>query len=143
MADIFISVSQIYSLWRQRSDFQATNNVVRLFMLYSLNTGVIVTLCAVESLATFAIMPNNEIYQAVYILLSPLLLNALLATYNLKWTVRGEFLNNGLQRPVSKDPLPFFNLKSKTHRRDTDCDEVLEVRIETARETSADWTAGP
>ncbi|EMD36278.1 hypothetical protein CERSUDRAFT_95618 [Gelatoporia subvermispora B] len=118
VADFLMAVSQVFLLWRNRSDFHKTNNLLRLFIIYSISTGVLVTLCTVVSLVTFALMPNNEIYQATYILLGPLLLNSLLASYNLRWSMRRAVQSVPLQSLTNSwVSEPVLNLAQSTFTR--------------------------
>ncbi|EMD36284.1 hypothetical protein CERSUDRAFT_95624 [Gelatoporia subvermispora B] len=139
VADIVLGSSQILLLWRRRSQFHRTNSVLRLFIVYSINTCVLVTACAVITLVTFAIMPGNEIYQAAYVQLGPLLLNSLLASYNLRWSVRQEISGNPLQYPmISTDSTPVLDFGRKGTGNSSEGEQSLTVRIETSTETTTD-----
>ncbi|OCH93188.1 hypothetical protein OBBRIDRAFT_350577 [Obba rivulosa] len=88
MADVLIASSQVATLWRLRTGFKRTDSIVRTLMLYSINTGLLTSVMAVVCLVTYVSMPDTFIYVAVYHIVSGLLLNALLATYNAKTELR-------------------------------------------------------
>ncbi|OCH90220.1 hypothetical protein OBBRIDRAFT_835207 [Obba rivulosa] len=88
IADILIATLQSYMLWRRRTGIKRTDSIVRLLMLYSVNTGLLTSLCAIACFATFATMNDNFVYIAFYHLLPKLLLNSLLATLNARQHLR-------------------------------------------------------
>ncbi|OCH84547.1 hypothetical protein OBBRIDRAFT_396186 [Obba rivulosa] len=89
-ADVLITASQVVLLWNQHAEFYRTRNIIRMLILYSIQTGVLVTLSATSCLMLFAFMPHNNLYIALYLLLPQLLLNSLLATLNAKHNLRAS-----------------------------------------------------
>jgi len=88
MADLWLASSLVVLLWRHRTGFRRTDSLLRLLILYCVNTALITSLCEIASLITFTIMPNNFIYYALFTLLPKLLFNSLLATYNARRGMR-------------------------------------------------------
>ncbi|OCH87215.1 hypothetical protein OBBRIDRAFT_173977 [Obba rivulosa] len=87
-ADVMIAILQVILLWRCRTGFTRTDNVLRALMLYSINTGAITSLCAAICIIMFAVKPTSYIYIAFYLVLPQLLLISLLATYNARRDLR-------------------------------------------------------
>jgi len=99
LADALIASSQVVMLWRLRTGFKRTDSIVRTLMLYSINTGLLTSVMVIVCLITFATMPDDLIYVAIYHIVSGLLLNALLATYNARPELRS--IGNGGGEPLT------------------------------------------
>ncbi|OBZ77498.1 hypothetical protein A0H81_01971 [Grifola frondosa] len=72
----------------RRTGFARTDSIVRILMMYSVNTGALTSLCALLCLVTYANMPNNFVFIAFYFVLPKLFLNSLLATLNARRKLR-------------------------------------------------------
>ncbi|OCH90034.1 hypothetical protein OBBRIDRAFT_835316 [Obba rivulosa] len=88
VADVLLASSLVVLLWRKRTGFARTDSLVRVLMLYTINSGVLTSVCAIMCFVTFTIMPNNFIYYALFMVLPKLLLNSLLASYNARRDMR-------------------------------------------------------
>ncbi|EMD36416.1 hypothetical protein CERSUDRAFT_84570 [Gelatoporia subvermispora B] len=88
LADILIAVIQVVVLWRMRTGFRATDTVVRTLMVYSINTGLLTSICAIATILSFALIPGTLIYSAFYVVLPKLLLNSCLAMLNARRDLR-------------------------------------------------------
>ncbi|KAF9813473.1 hypothetical protein IEO21_05580 [Rhodonia placenta] len=87
--DVLIAVSLCIILSGHRGGLPSrTDNVVRMLMLYGIETGILTSVCATSCLILYAIMPDNYIYIALYIVLSKVALNSLLATLNARRGLR-------------------------------------------------------
>ncbi|KDQ53886.1 hypothetical protein JAAARDRAFT_196997 [Jaapia argillacea MUCL 33604] len=150
VADALIAVSLCILLNRNRTGFKKTDSVVSLLMMYTINTGLLTSLCAISTFVTYAVMPNNFIFIALYFILSKLYLNSLLTTLNARTTLR-ENLSTEVSIPMSHT-----GRTSRARRtRDGDyeaqvsrADRVgsLAVNVETTTDTKidpepADWEA--
>ncbi|EIW64839.1 uncharacterized protein TRAVEDRAFT_42252 [Trametes versicolor FP-101664 SS1] len=81
-ADILICASLCILLARRRTGFATSDTIVRKLTIYAVNTGLLSTICALLCLTTYLTMPDNFIFMALYIIYPELILNALLATFN-------------------------------------------------------------
>ncbi|EMD32391.1 hypothetical protein CERSUDRAFT_126812 [Gelatoporia subvermispora B] len=88
VADLLIALSQVVLLWRHRSGVPRTDSIMRTLIIYSINTGLLTTICALVLLISWAAMPNNLVYDIFYAALPTLLYNALLATLNARQELR-------------------------------------------------------
>ncbi|OCH84130.1 hypothetical protein OBBRIDRAFT_432696 [Obba rivulosa] len=88
IADSIIAASQVVLLWNYRSKVPRTKSIVRSLTIYSINTGLLTTFCALLMLITWSSMPNNLVYTIFYNALPSLLFNALLATFNARQELR-------------------------------------------------------
>ncbi|OCH92426.1 hypothetical protein OBBRIDRAFT_451171 [Obba rivulosa] len=88
VSDTLIAISQVILLWKRRTRIPRTNTVIRTLMAYSINTGLVTSICALILGVTWATMPGNLIYDAFFAALPTLLFNALLATLNARQELR-------------------------------------------------------
>ncbi|KAF9007462.1 hypothetical protein BDQ17DRAFT_216761 [Cyathus striatus] len=64
------------------------HSVVNILMIYSINTGLLTSVCAAASFITYAIWPDEFIYMGIYFALSKLYVNSLLAVLNSRASLR-------------------------------------------------------
>ncbi|KAF8151021.1 hypothetical protein B0H34DRAFT_159626 [Crassisporium funariophilum] len=81
-ADILIAVCLCVSLSRSRTGFKKTDSIVTVLMLYAINSSVLTTLCSMACFITYAIWPMEFTFIGIYVCLSKLFLNSLLAMLN-------------------------------------------------------------
>ncbi|KAF8074572.1 hypothetical protein FPV67DRAFT_587580 [Lyophyllum atratum] len=91
VSDILIAGHLCLSLWQRRTSMNKTDSILSVFMLYTINTTLLTTLCSIASLITFAIWPEDFVYIAIYLSMSKLYLNSLLATLNHRTSVSEPF----------------------------------------------------
>ncbi|KZT25989.1 hypothetical protein NEOLEDRAFT_1133063 [Neolentinus lepideus HHB14362 ss-1] len=85
ISDILIAASFCLYLYRNRTGFPRTDSLLSMLMKYSINTSVLTCICTVLILVTYATM-QNLVYLGIFIFLSKLYLNALLASLNSRHT---------------------------------------------------------
>ncbi|TFK72639.1 hypothetical protein BDN72DRAFT_303413 [Pluteus cervinus] len=100
LANLSITVSLCYLLHRSRTGFRRTNSVIRVLMMYTVNTGGIVTLGSslslVEAVTNFR--GPSDILGSFAIILNGMYLNSYLASLNAREGIRNQFQTSG---PVS------------------------------------------
>ncbi|KAI0659169.1 hypothetical protein C8Q70DRAFT_155767 [Cubamyces menziesii] len=101
VADILIAASMCVLLAKRRTGFAKTDSMVRVLILYSVNTGALTSLCALICLITYATMPDNFIFIGVYFVLPKLFLNSLLATLNARRPLREAGSGPMVSIPIS------------------------------------------
>ncbi|KAF9475443.1 hypothetical protein BDN70DRAFT_996414 [Pholiota conissans] len=123
-ADILIAVSLCLSLSRSRTGFKKTDSIVTILMLYAINSSVLTTyaswfqnrmtgssnpkiftdrVCSAACLITYTIWPEQFTFIGIYVCLSKLFLNSLLAMLNGRKSLKRRI--HGL----SDSPFPFSN----------------------------------
>jgi len=117
-ADVFIAVSLCLLLRKHRTGFKETDSLVNVLMLYSINTGLLTSICATASFVTFAIWPDDFVFMGIYFTLSKLYLNSLLATLN----ARSAFRESEHQDTSQHVGLS-FKFTPRDHRNATDMSE--------------------
>ncbi|KAJ7143735.1 hypothetical protein C8R44DRAFT_139457 [Mycena epipterygia] len=90
-SDLSVAFALCYLLRQSRTGFQRTDSLIRMLMMYTINTGLIVALDATAGMFAYVFMPHNFIFLGFYLLLSKLYLNSYLATLNARKRLRGQF----------------------------------------------------
>jgi len=107
-ADILIASSLCLSLSRSRTGFKRTDSIVTILILYAVNSSVLTTLCSAACLITYTVWPKQFTFIGIYVCLSNLFLNSLLAMLNGRQSLKRRF--NGLSKG---SPLYFSGASSK------------------------------
>ncbi|OBZ72961.1 Nuclease PA3 [Grifola frondosa] len=107
VADAIIAISQCILLMQMRTGIESTDSIVSVLIRYSINPGLLTSICAVLILITYTTMPAKYIYFAFYFVYSKCMLaasfqhndfqadrgtvyvNSLLATLNARATLLG------------------------------------------------------
>jgi hypothetical protein len=80
--DLLLAVTLCYLLHTSRTGFKTTDNTISRIMLFTVNTGLMTSICATTALITYLVFRNALIYVAFYFLGGRLYTNSLLATLN-------------------------------------------------------------
>ncbi|KAJ3546723.1 hypothetical protein NM688_g5483 [Phlebia brevispora] len=91
-----LAVSLSVFLWRSRTGFRYTDNLIRAIITYSVRPGILNSLCAVMILIAYTSMPTNYIYVAFFFLLPKFSLNSLLALLNARTRIRKDARRDGV-----------------------------------------------
>ncbi|OCH90217.1 hypothetical protein OBBRIDRAFT_826083 [Obba rivulosa] len=87
-ADILIASSLCIVLWRMRSGIPRSDSLLRVLMMYSINTGLLTSICEIATLVTYFTCTKLTVYLALFFILPKLLLNAFLASLNARQHLR-------------------------------------------------------
>jgi len=90
VSDFSIAGTLIFLLHRSRTGWKQTDTIVNRLILFSVNTGLVTSLCAIFALIFVSIFPDTFIYITFYMLISKMYTNSLLATLNARTSVRGR-----------------------------------------------------
>jgi len=93
-ADVATVTSICGFLYRKRSGIRSTRSIAHKIMLYTINTTGLTCLATVICLITYATMPTNLIFLAIYFVLPKLYLNSILSLLNFRKKLRKQLLNN-------------------------------------------------
>ncbi|KAG0699870.1 hypothetical protein DFH29DRAFT_28699 [Suillus ampliporus] len=91
--DILIAGFLSILLQRSRTGFRRADTVIHRLILYTINTGLLTSICAIMSLISITLWPDTFIYMAFYFCLGRLYSNSLLATLNARKGFRSDFHN--------------------------------------------------
>ncbi|KAF9033566.1 hypothetical protein BJ165DRAFT_753727 [Panaeolus papilionaceus] len=106
VADAIIASSLCTLLLKSKTGFKSTDSIVTKLMAFSINTGLLTSLCAVACFVTYAIWPQRFIFMGVYFALSKLYINATLASLNARSSLRSMSYGNSTGPPLSA-PIAF------------------------------------
>lgn len=145
VGDMLIAYAQLVVLKQWRTGFRNTDSVLRILMLYCINSALLTSLCALGNLITFAAFPGTLIFQAFYFVLPKLLLNACLATLNARRTLR-HVMNDTRNLDVITVP-NFRSLRSPSLRFTSGNDEgaphdAIDIRIDKSTSIKLDPLPG-
>ncbi|KAF8548702.1 hypothetical protein OG21DRAFT_1489164 [Imleria badia] len=88
--DVLIAALLCTLLQRSRTGFRRSDTMINKLIVFSINTGLLTSVCAVASLISIAAWPDTFVYIAFYFCLGRLYCNSLLATLNARKGLRGE-----------------------------------------------------
>ncbi|KAF7296711.1 hypothetical protein HMN09_01080200 [Mycena chlorophos] len=88
--DVIITTTLCFMLYRTRPASLETESMVNRLILFTINTGLLTSLCAVASLVSLVISPQTLIYASFYFCIGRLYSNALLASLNARAVIRGR-----------------------------------------------------
>ncbi|KAH9850485.1 hypothetical protein C2E23DRAFT_312878 [Lenzites betulinus] len=132
--DLIVAITQCLLLKGFETGIRRTDMVIRVLITYTINTGILTSLCAFGALVAYAADPTKFIYFAFYFALSKLYVNSLLATLN----ARGSLLGGRRSRPrpalskisfrapiVSTDPSSSYDPESGVARDNIEFTTVI------------------
>jgi len=110
LADILIATSICVLLYHSRSGFKSSDSLVNTLMLYSINTGMLTSFCAMACCITFAIWPRTFVFMGIYFVLSKLYINTILAVLNTRSLLRKRTTGVATipMSPSAIEPLSFL-----------------------------------
>ncbi|KAG6916587.1 hypothetical protein DXG01_006237 [Tephrocybe rancida] len=82
LCDVLIASALCLALVRLKTGFTQTNNAITMFMIYTINTGVLTSICMLATIISFAVKPAIPVYLAMFFLLSKVYFVSLLAALN-------------------------------------------------------------
>lgn len=88
--DVLIAVFLCTLLQQSRTGFRRSDTMINKLILFSINTGLLTSICAVMSLISITVWDGTFIYIAFYFCLGRLYCNSLLATLNARKSLRGD-----------------------------------------------------
>ncbi|KAF9247140.1 hypothetical protein BU15DRAFT_69979 [Melanogaster broomeanus] len=92
--DVLIAIFLCVLLQKSRTGFRKSDTMINKLILFSMNTGLLTSICAVASLVSISVWPNTFIYIMFYFCLGRLYCNSLLATLNARKGLRGDSQND-------------------------------------------------
>jgi len=91
--DVLIALILCSMLQQSRTGFRKSETVINRLTIFTINTGLMTSLCAVASLVSIVAAPNAFIYIAFFVNLGRLYSNTLLATLNARQSIRNTLDN--------------------------------------------------
>ncbi|KAI5120194.1 hypothetical protein M0805_002660 [Coniferiporia weirii] len=94
IADILLATSLCYFLAKNKTGFETTDTKINVLMKYAISSGLFTSIAALATLITYATMPDNYIFVAVFFNLPTLYFNSLLALLNTRDRLRDSSTRN-------------------------------------------------
>ncbi|KAJ7483564.1 hypothetical protein FB451DRAFT_108316 [Mycena latifolia] len=88
--DVIIAGTLCFMLHRTRPASLETETMVNRLILFTINTGLLTSLCAIASLISLIVSSNTLVYAAFYFCIGRLYSNSLLASLNARTVIRGQ-----------------------------------------------------
>ncbi|KAL0948357.1 hypothetical protein HGRIS_010940 [Hohenbuehelia grisea] len=115
IVDVLISASMCYHLHRHRGlSYQRSSLVLNKLIIWTMQTGLITSLSitAIASTVTFILIKHRFIWLAIFMVLTGLYSNALLALLNGRWQLSGHYDSTlrTLSNPPSQLMLPLQHI---------------------------------
>lgn len=129
--DVFVSFALTLSLYRSRSGVGRTDHIIKLLILFTVNTNLLTTILSIAELATFLALPSATIYGGIGFLGPKTYFNTVLASLNARDYMQNKLTNENLfsnsQVPDSStgEGSGPFSLKGFKHKGDPVADEAL------------------
>ncbi|EDR06499.1 uncharacterized protein LACBIDRAFT_299952 [Laccaria bicolor S238N-H82] len=135
--DIVIAASLCTMLHLSRTGFHRSDTIITKLMVFSINTGLLTSLCALASLVSILAWPKTFIYIAFYFCIGRLYTNSLLATLNARGKIRE--LSDGIES-ISGNSISLNSLgKNKTGKISSSRQQQnISIMIETQKEFATD-----
>ncbi|TFK59065.1 hypothetical protein BDN72DRAFT_851470 [Pluteus cervinus] len=154
VSDISLSLALCYLLRRSRTGFPKTDSILRILMLYTVNTGLLVAIDETVGLITYVTMPDNLIFLGFYLLLSKLYLNSYLAMLNARDKLRDRLdahdpvsihLSQMTPAPSSRQrySYPASDLTLDKHEPSSSAITVDSLRVQDSRRASGHYGEQP
>ncbi|KIK04892.1 hypothetical protein K443DRAFT_394828 [Laccaria amethystina LaAM-08-1] len=133
--DIIIAASLCTLLHRSRTGFHRSDTIITKLMVFSINTGLLTSLCALASLVSILAWPTTFIYIAFFFCIGRLYTNSLLATLNARKKIRE--LSNGIES-ISGNSISLNSLGMNRKISSSRQPQNMTIMIETQKEFVTD-----
>ncbi|KAF8626429.1 hypothetical protein AX15_004883 [Amanita polypyramis BW_CC] len=84
--DIFIAVTLVTLLYRSRTAFRKSDTIINRLIVFTVNTGMLTSVCSACVLVSLLASPHTLIYAAFYYCVGRLYTNSFIATLNARMT---------------------------------------------------------
>ncbi|PIL31360.1 hypothetical protein GSI_06059 [Ganoderma sinense ZZ0214-1] len=133
--DVCIAAILCTILQTSKTGFQRSNLIINKLMIFSVNTGLLTSICACMSLITILALPDTFVYICFFFLMGRLYSNSLMATLNARKGLR-DASSYARDSTVSLQNMP------PTDRCNTaqlgKSDASIAIRIDTIKDTQRD-----
>ncbi|KAF9033565.1 hypothetical protein BJ165DRAFT_1410304 [Panaeolus papilionaceus] len=136
-ADCLIATSLCVLLYQSRTGIKRTDSLLNTMMLFTINTGLLTSVCAIACLVTYAIWPQRFIFMGLYFALSKLYVNSLLASLNTRQSFRAKTHKNDTSEEFTSASLAFPRVKPDHNQGEPkqDLEHSTQVQSRTSSES--------
>ncbi|KAF4576225.1 hypothetical protein EYR36_004202 [Pleurotus pulmonarius] len=86
--DLLISICLVLMLHKRRTGFKKSNTIISRLIIFTINTGLLTTMCAIASLISILVWDATLIYVTFFFCIGRFYANTLLATLNARSIIR-------------------------------------------------------
>jgi len=136
--DVIIAAILCWMLQTSRTGFKSSDTMITKLIAFTINTGLLTSVCAIASLITISALPNAFVYILFYFAIGRLYCNSLLATLNARKAIRSA---SGIEEfsmsATTANRLPVNPNKSfgNMNRAPT----TMSIKVDTSREVDYDY----
>ncbi|KAF4564796.1 Condensin complex subunit [Pleurotus pulmonarius] len=127
--DVFITLAMTWTLYRSRSGVKRSDHVIKLLIMFTVNTNLLTTLLSISELVTFLALPNATIYGGLGFL-SPKLHAFLSLFHNMGDSFELQDEIQALQDVEN------YSIPSEHDPQSEDVERLLEAAVEVLAESS-------
>ncbi|KIM83937.1 hypothetical protein PILCRDRAFT_818965 [Piloderma croceum F 1598] len=127
--DVLIAVVLCYMLQKSRTSFKRSDTMISKLIIFTINTGLMTSICAVASLISIIAAPTTFIYITFYFTLGRFYSNSLMATLNARKAIRNAGEDESMSvslRGIQRTGLSTANFKAPTNN--------IAIKVESTRE---------
>ncbi|KAF9012111.1 hypothetical protein BDZ89DRAFT_1077485 [Hymenopellis radicata] len=88
VTDIAITVCMIWYLQKSKTEFKRTKDLLNRLIVFTFNTGIPTSVCAIADVITLNTLSNTFIYMSFYLIMDRLYTNSLFVTLNARSFIR-------------------------------------------------------
>jgi len=134
-ADVIITATLCFMLQQTQPASLSTETMINRLILFTINTGLLTSLCAVASLISLIVSPRTLIYASFYFCIGRLYSNALLASLNARAVIRGQINDVDTNFRIKSIPRTRVSITRDVFARSGDSPPTNELSIHIDRET--------
>ncbi|KAH0830254.1 hypothetical protein J3R83DRAFT_1615 [Lanmaoa asiatica] len=132
--DIVIAMVLCFKLHMSRTGFQKSDTVITKLIVFSINTSLLTSLCALASLICVSVWPHAWIYIAFYYCIGRLYCNTLLATLNARKRLKGGSRNDDMSLSFQGHTAQQKTNHTMIGRSSKQMPNNISIRIDTTQE---------
>ncbi|KAL4269496.1 DUF6534 domain-containing protein [Pleurotus pulmonarius] len=131
--DLLISICLVLMLHKRRTGFKKSNTIISRLIIFTINTGLLTTMCAIASLISILVWDATLIYVTFFFCIGRFYANTLLATLNARSIIR----NVGEEVDTNSVPLSGRHASSTLNKIGPKPTNI-SIQIDTAHEYMRD-----
>ncbi|KAJ3553804.1 hypothetical protein NM688_g3422 [Phlebia brevispora] len=140
--DFLIALSLLWFLKRSRTGFTSMDLIIDMIMVYTVENGLLTSMCTVASFVCWLTMPRNFIFLGLHFCISKLYANSFLATLNARAHIKERSTSsreqhNSYHMPTILSAKSIRRDKSSQSRTDQVIPNAVQVSIEKTVVTDA------
>ncbi|KAI5122851.1 hypothetical protein M0805_003145 [Coniferiporia weirii] len=130
LADTSVAAALVYLLHTSRTGFKSSDTMISRLIAFTVNTGLITSVCAIMSLITGVVFPATFIYILFYLSISRLYVNSLFATLNSRDSIRTG-VHNDSTSGTGMNSFSMSNVRGQASRQQVLGARMVNIKVNT------------